>query len=90
MERRHVWTGLVAQAGVAIGLAAVVAAAYPVRGVALQTFFLAVMAVNQTIGPIVFRQALARSGELRGEADSGESVAPDPGEGPPVPRPAAT
>ena len=90
LERRHVWTGLVAQAGVAIGLAAVVAAAYPVRGVALQTFFLAVMAVNQTIGPIVFRQALARSGELRGEADSGESVAAGPGEAPPVPGPAAT
>jgi Kef-type K+ transport system membrane component KefB len=85
-ERKYVWTGLVAQAGVAIGLAAVVAAAYPVRGIALQTFFLAVMAVNQTIGPIVFRQALSRSGELRGETDLSEVTdAPHPPEARPVP-----
>ena len=93
-ERRHVWTGLIAQAGVAIGLAAVVAAAYPVRGVALQTFFLAVMAINQTIGPIVYRQALVKSGEVRsdGEPDEapGEAPGAGPGDAPPVPRPAAT
>ena len=64
-ERRHVWTGLVAQAGVAIGLAAVVAEVYPVRGAALSTLFLAVMAVNQLLGPILFKRGLAAAGELQ-------------------------
>lgn len=59
------WTGLVAQAGVAIGLAAVVAEVYPVRGAALSTLFLAVMAVNQLLGPILFKRGLAAAGELQ-------------------------
>jgi Kef-type K+ transport system membrane component KefB len=64
VERRLVWLGLVSQAGVAIGLATIVAEAYPARGPQIQTLFLAVMAVNQTLGPILFRYALDRSGEL--------------------------
>jgi len=60
---RYVWTGLVAQAGVAIGLAKVAAQAYPDRGLQLQTIFLAVLGINQLVGPILFRRALARSKE---------------------------
>ena len=63
---RNVWWGLVSQAGVAIGLAAAVAQAYPRRGVQIQTLFLAVIALNEIIGPIVFRNALARGGEIIG------------------------
>ena len=73
VERRRVWMGLVSQAGVAIGLATIVAQAYPERGEQLRTLFLAVMAVNQTLGPILFRQALAASGELD---DSPEFIGP--------------
>lgn len=61
---RYVWMGLVSQAGVAIGLAAVVTEVYPVRGASIRTLFLATLAVNQTLGPILFRIALAKSGEL--------------------------
>ncbi|MGH7663244.1 MAG: cation:proton antiporter [Gemmatimonadaceae bacterium] len=64
MERRYVWPGLISQAGVAIGLAAVVAQAYPDRGPQIASLFLAVLAVNQTAGPILFRNALANSGEI--------------------------
>ncbi len=60
----RVWMGLVSQAGVAIGLAAVVADVYPTRGAALQALLLATIAVNQTLGPLLFRVALARAGEL--------------------------
>ncbi len=60
----RVWMGLVSQAGVAIGLAAVVADVYPTRGAALQTLLLATIAVNQTVGPLLFRLALVRAGEL--------------------------
>jgi Kef-type K+ transport system membrane component KefB len=68
---RLVWMGLISQAGVAIGLATVIAEVYPVRGAPIRTLFLATLAVNQTIGPILFRLALVRAGEVagrRGEA----------------------
>lgn len=63
-QAKQVWWGLISQAGVAIGLATAVAQAYPVRGAQMKTLFLAVLAVNQVIGPILFRQALARAGEI--------------------------
>ena len=69
LEQRYVWMGLVSQAGVAIGLAAVVAEVYPSRGAELRSLFLAVIAINQTLGPILFRQALSRSGELQNEVE---------------------
>lgn len=66
-ERRFVWMGLFSQAGVAIGLATIVADAYPVLGNYLRGLLLALIAVNESVGPILFRRALARSGEDRGE-----------------------
>jgi Kef-type K+ transport system membrane component KefB len=65
VERRYVWMGLISQAGVAIGLASVVGNTYPGPGTQLQAIFLATLAVNQIAGPVLFRQALARAGELR-------------------------
>jgi Kef-type K+ transport system membrane component KefB len=73
-EGRYVWMGLISQAGVAIGLATVVAEVYPRRGAQIQTLFLAVLAINQTLGPILFRQALVRSGEIvSGDAEPVEA-----------------
>lgn len=65
---RHMWMGLISQAGVAIGLASVMASVYPERGEELQTLFLATLTVNQTLGPIMFRFALLRSGEAKPDA----------------------
>lgn len=62
--RNNVWYGLVSQAGVALGLAAVVAEVYPSRGESLRALLLATIAVNQTLGPILFRVGLQRAGEL--------------------------
>jgi uncharacterized membrane protein YgaE (UPF0421/DUF939 family) len=56
--------GLISQAGVAIGLAAIVAEAYPERGAQLSALMLALIAVNETIGPVLFRRALGRAGEV--------------------------
>jgi Kef-type K+ transport system membrane component KefB len=61
---RHAWYGLVSQAGVAFGLAAVVADVYPSRGETLRALLLATIAVNQTLGPILFRIGLQRAGEI--------------------------
>lgn len=87
-ERRFTWMGLVSQAGVAIGLATLAAEAYPERGNAIRALFLAMLAVNQTLGPILFRFALARAGELSAEErlptpQHGEARAPAPHDSPP-------
>jgi Kef-type K+ transport system membrane component KefB len=64
-ERRYVWLGLISQAGVAIGLATVVSEVYPERGAQLRTLFLAVLAINQVLGPILFRRALVQAKEIQ-------------------------
>ena len=69
--RRHIWTGLIAQAGVAIGLASLVATFYPEMGSAIRTMALAVIAINQLIGPILFKRALASAGEVMEESGGG-------------------
>jgi len=73
-ERRYVWMGLVSQAGVAIGLATVLAEVYPERGAEIRTLFLTVIAVNESIGPIFFRHALSASGEIVGDEAPSEAV----------------
>ena len=71
---RLVWMGLISQAGVAIGLATVIAEVYPTRGAPIRTLFLATLAVNQTVGPILFRMALLRAGEVAGRRPSTVAV----------------
>lgn len=63
--RRYTWMGLVSQAGVALGLATVASRALGETGAQIQTMFLAMIAIHEIIGPVLFRTALARSGELR-------------------------
>lgn len=65
--RRNVWLGLLSQAGVAIGLATVVQTAFPERGRDIGTLLLAVITINEVLGQIMFRVALARAGEIREE-----------------------
>lgn len=77
VERRYTWMGLIAQAGVAIGLVAVIAENYPDRGAEMRTLILSVIAINQVIGPVLGRMGLARAGEIggagaRAEEESGE------------------
>ncbi len=74
-EQRYVWLGLISQVGVAIGLASVIAEAYPERGPVIRDVLLAVIAINQTIGPVLFRQALSRSGEIGSPEQGGEPEA---------------
>lgn len=62
---RYAWTGLVSQAGVALGLATIVADRLPVLGVAMQTAIVGIIALNQSVGPILFRFGLDRAGEIR-------------------------
>jgi Kef-type K+ transport system membrane component KefB len=68
IERRYVWMGLVSQAGVAIGLVTLVSSLYPEVGASMRTLLLSLIAVNQIVGPILFRRALSRAGEIRPSA----------------------
>lgn len=73
-ERDYVWMGLVPQAGVAIGLAAIMADVYPVRGADLAGLLLALIALNQVPGPIFSRRALEASGEIAGATEGRETT----------------
>jgi Kef-type K+ transport system membrane component KefB len=75
-EVEHVWNGLVSQAGVAIGLVTIAAAAYPQAGSGMRTMLLALIAVNETVGAILFRRALVAAGEVGG--DNGRDTAENP------------
>ena len=62
---RYAWTGLVSQAGVALGLATIVADRLPRLGLAMQTMIVGIIAFNETVGPVLFRTGLDRAGEIR-------------------------
>jgi Kef-type K+ transport system membrane component KefB len=66
--RQLSWTAFVAQAGISLGLAELVAQQFPHMGHKIRTFVLAVVAVHQLIGPVLFGWALRRVGE-QGRAD---------------------
>lgn len=68
VERQYVWMGLVSQAGVAIGLVTLVSSLYPAAGASMRTLLLSLIAINQIIGPVIFRRALASAGEIPGSA----------------------
>lgn len=61
---RFAWTGLVSQAGVALGLATIVADRLPVVGFAMHTLIVGVIAFNESVGPVLFRRGLERAGEI--------------------------
>jgi Kef-type K+ transport system membrane component KefB len=65
-QRTALWQGLVAQAGVAIGLVAIVAEAYPEVAGSMRALLLAIIAVNGILGPILFRRGLVSAGALGG------------------------
>ena len=64
--RRWSWSPLVAQAGLTLGLAGVIAKEFPAFGASFRALVFATVAVNEMIGPIVFKLALDRTGESQG------------------------
>jgi Kef-type K+ transport system membrane component KefB len=64
------WMGLVPQAGVTLGLTLIIAGEFPDWGSRLQTLVVALIAIHQLAGPVLFRAALARAGEI-GKMDEG-------------------
>jgi len=61
--RRWGWAPLVSQAGLTLGLSAMVERAFPSFGGGFRSLIVATVAINEVIGPILFKLALDRSGE---------------------------
>jgi Kef-type K+ transport system membrane component KefB len=61
--RRWGWSGLISQAGLALGLAGVIARAFPTFGPAFGALAIATVAINEMVGPVLFKLALDRAGE---------------------------
>jgi Kef-type K+ transport system membrane component KefB len=59
-----VWMGLVSQAGVTLGLTTIVAGEFTDWGGRVQTLMVALIALHELVGPVLFRSALARAGEI--------------------------
>ncbi len=61
--RKWGFSALVSQAGIAIGLAGAIARAFPQFGASFQALAIATVALNEMLGPILFKTAIDISGE---------------------------
>jgi Kef-type K+ transport system membrane component KefB len=66
--RKWGWSPLISQAGVAIGVASIAAAAFPAVGPGFRSLAIAVVGINETFGPVLFKLALDRAGESKQHA----------------------
>lgn len=64
------WMVFMTQAGVALGLAAQVSVAFPTWGDDFATTMIAVVVINEMLGPILFKWAINRSNEAHTRAPS--------------------
>jgi Kef-type K+ transport system membrane component KefB len=61
--RQNLWMGLISQAGVTFGLAALVARTFPDFGSQVEVLIVAMITLHELIGPVLTRRAIQRSGE---------------------------
>jgi Kef-type K+ transport system membrane component KefB len=61
--RRWGWSPLVSQAGLTLGLSAVIERTFPSFGTGFRSLIVATVAINEVVGPILFKLALDRTGE---------------------------
>jgi Kef-type K+ transport system membrane component KefB len=77
--KRWGWSGLISQAGLALGVAAVIERNFPILGSGFRALAIAVVALNEMVGPVLFKLALDRAGESSREPQlSIPSIAPPP------------
>jgi Kef-type K+ transport system membrane component KefB len=61
--RRWAWSGLVSQAGLALGIAAKMQNQFPTFGAEFGALAIAAVGLNELVGPVLFKLALDRTGE---------------------------
>lgn len=67
------WSSMISQAGLSLGLAALLVRAFPALGEPFRALVIASSALNTVFGPILFKLALDKSGESRRSEASPES-----------------
>lgn len=60
----HLWKGLISQAGVTFGLAALVRKTFPSFGPAVEVLIIAMVTVHELIGPVLMKRALVAAGAV--------------------------
>ena len=76
--RKWGWSGLVSQAGLALGLGIVVEGAFPNIGTQFRSLVIAAVAINEMIGPVLFKFALDRTGESSSAEPAARPSLPPP------------
>ena len=79
--RRFSWAGLISQAGLALGVASVIERSFPILGSGFRALSIAVVALNEMFGPVLFKLALDRAGESSHEPQASLSTIPPPPRG---------
>lgn len=65
--RRYLWMGLISQAGVTFGLAALIARTFPTFGPDVEVLIIAMVTVHELVGPVLVRKALQNVGETHAD-----------------------
>ena len=68
------FTGLISQAGLALGIAPLIAHEFPTFGASFSALAIASIAINQLVGPVMFKIALDRNGESKTTEGAGIAV----------------
>ena len=68
--RKYGWGPLISQAGVAIGIASVIASKFPSFGPGFRDVAIACVALNEMVGPVLFKLAIDRAKEAQGPTAS--------------------
>jgi Kef-type K+ transport system membrane component KefB len=75
---KHIPFTMLPQAGIALALANTIKTSYAGWGEAVGTILLGTVVVNEVLGPILFRAALARAGEIPADDPPASSQEPEP------------
>lgn len=63
--RRWGWSPLISQAGLTLGLSVVIVRTFPEFGEGFRSLVISTVAINEMVGPVLFKYALDRTGETR-------------------------
>lgn len=66
--QRWGWSPLISQAGLTLGLSVVIVRSFPEFGEGFRSLVIATVAINEMIGPVLFKLALDRTGESQSGA----------------------
>ncbi len=75
--KKYGWGPLISQAGVAIGIASVIAAKFPSFGAGFRDVAIACVALNEMVGPVLFKLTLDRAKESQAPAPTLDEAAGD-------------